>query len=331
MEVTRAIPTAPSAQTAPVQHRLGGTHPPSVAILVPCLNEASTVGRVVGAFRRVLPDAVVYVFDNNSTDATADVARAHGAQVVLSSRRGKGNVVRHMFEVVEADVFVMVDGDDTYPAEVAPELIRSLQTTGADMVVGTRMQSHASGAFRLFHTSGNRLLAWLISHLFRIRVTDILSGYRVFSRDFVKTVPLISEGFEVETELTLQAAAKGFAIVERPIDYGARPPGSVSKLNTFADGVLILRSLAKIFKDYKPQVFFTTLAALFAVCSLLAGVPPILDYYRARYVWHVPLAVLAAALAVLSMLSLGIGLVLDTVNRYHVEAFALWRRHLKQR
>jgi glycosyltransferase involved in cell wall biosynthesis len=273
---------------------------------------------------------VVYVFDNNSTDATAEVARAHGAVVVPSLRRGKGNVVRHMFEAVEADVYVMVDGDDTYPADQAPALIAALQRHGADMVVGTRMQGHAEGAFRLFHVAGNRLLAGLIARLFGVPVTDVLSGYRVFSRDLVKTMPLVAQGFEIETELTLQAAAKGFSLVECPIDYGARPAGSASKLNTVADGVLILRALVKIFKDYKPQIFFTALAVMLAALSLLAGLPPILDYYHTRYVSHVPLAVLAAALGILSMLSLGVGLILDTVNRYHTESFVLWRRHLKK-
>lgn len=303
---------------------------PSIAVLVPCLDEAVTIGKVVDDFRRALPDAVVYVFDNNSTDATAEVARAHGAIVVPSLRRGKGNVVRHMFETVDADVYVMVDGDDTYPAEQAPALIAALQRHGADMVVGTRMQVHAEGAFRLFHVAGNRLLARLIGRLFGVPVTDVLSGYRVFSRDLVKTMPLVAQGFEVETELTLQAAAKGFSLVECPIDYGARPAGSVSKLSTVADGVLILRALVKIFKDYKPQIFFTSLAVLLALLSLLAGLPPILDYYRTRYVSRVPLAVLAAALGILSMLSLGVGLILDTVNRYHTESFVLWRRHLKK-
>lgn len=299
-------------------------------MLIPCYNEDVTVSHVVDDFRAALPDARIVVFDNNSTDRTSEVARARGAEVVPSPRQGKGNVVRHMFEVIDADVYVMVDGDSTYPADAAPALIRCLIETGADMVVATRMSDFGSGAFRPFHTLGNRLLARLISAFFHITVTDVLSGYRVFSRDFVKTVPLMAEGFDIETELTLQAAAKRFAIREQPIPYRARPPGSMSKLSTVSDGLLILKALFSIFKDHKPQVFFSILALVLALLSLVAGLPPILDYYRVRYVFHVPLAILAAALSVLSMLTFGIGLLLGTLNRYHNESFVLWRRQLRK-
>ena len=299
---------------------------PALAVLIPCYNEEQTIGQVVADFQRVLPDARIFVFDNASSDRTAEVAKAAHAEVVFSPHRGKGNVVRHMFDVVDADVYVMVDGDSTYDAKAAPELVRCLADSAADMVVGARMSAHDVGAFRRFHTFGNHLVARLISWLFRIRVTDVLSGYRVFSREFVKTVPLMSDGFEIETELTLQAAAKRFRIVERPTAYGRRPEGSVSKLNTISDGVLILKAIFTIFKDYKPQVFFSSLAVAFACASVLAGVLPIRDYYEYRYVYHVPLAILAAALGTLAVTSAGIGLVLGTVNRYHNEFFVLWRR-----
>ena len=299
---------------------------PALAVLIPCYNEEQTIGQVVTDFRRVLPEARIFVFDNASSDRTADVAKAAHADVVFSPHRGKGNVVRHMFDAVDADVYVMVDGDSTYDPTSAPELVRCLVDTAADMVVGARMSAYDPGAFRRFHTFGNRLIARLISWLFRIRVTDVLSGYRVFSREFVKTVPLMSDGFEIETELTLQAAAKRFRIVERPTAYGRRPEGSTSKLNTFSDGVLILKAIFTIFKDYKPQAFFALLTVFFAFASVLAGILPIRDYYAYRYVYHVPLAILAAALGTLAVSSAGIGLVLGTVNRYHNEFFTLWRR-----
>jgi len=210
-------------------------------------------------------------------------------------------------------------------------MIRRLLETDADMVVGSRMVNFAAGSFRRLHVLGNRILAGLISYLFRIKVTDVLSGYRVFSRDFVKTVPIMAEGFEIETELTLQAAAKRFKIVEYPIEYKSRPEGSVSKLNTVSDGILILKALFSIFKTHRPQLFFSIVAVILALLSLLAGSAPIMDYYRTRYVTHVPLAILAAAIGILSVLSMSIGLILDTVSRYHNETFVLWRRELKRR
>jgi len=220
----------------------------------------------------------------------------------------------------------MVDGDDTYPASAAVELIAELRKTGADMVVGVRMVSFAAGSFRRFHQFGNRLVARLISRLFSAHVTDVLSGYRVFSRAFVKTVPLMSEGFEVETEMTLQALAKRFVIREVPIVYGRRPEGSRSKLDTWSDGFLVLKSIAMIFKDYKPLLFFSSLSAFLLVVTLAAGLTPIIDYVRERYVFHVPLAILATGTGILSALSLTIGFILHTISRYHNETFELLRR-----
>lgn len=301
-----------------------------IAVLIPCYNEEITIEKVVRDFCRVLPDATVYVFDNNSTDKTSERASAVGAVVVRAPRQGKGNVVQQMFEEIDADMYLMVDGDDTYPPECAPILLDTLTTTHADMVVGVRLAQPDSAAFRSFHAFGNRLVALLISRLFGLSVTDAMSGYRAFSRDFVKTVPIVSEGFEVETELTLQAAAKQFHLVEVPVPYRARPPGSFSKLNTYRDGVLVLRLLLKIFKDYKPSLCFTILTVVLSVASVLAGLPAIIDYYTLRYVLHVPLAILAAALTILAMLSLSVGLILDTVHRYHNETFKLWRRELRR-
>lgn len=302
-----------------------------VAVLIPCLNEEKTVATVVEGFRRHLPGATIYVFDNCSTDRTAELARNAGATVVYSPRPGKGNVIRHMFGTVEASVYLMADGDATYPPEEAPRMVQTLLAKHADMVVGTRMATYATNAFRRFHVLGNRGVAWLISVLFRVHVTDVLSGYRAFSREFVKTVPLVSGGFDVETEMTLQAAAKRFSIVEIPVSYGTRPEGSVSKLNTFSDGFVVLKALLLIFKDFRPLYFFSALAIAGYAASLAAGIPPIEDYLRFHYVYRVPLAVLAAALAIVSTLSFFVGIILETVRKYHDELFELWRKRYQQR
>jgi hypothetical protein len=235
-------------------------------------------------------------------------------------------VIRHAARVVDADVIVLVDGDDTYSAAAAPELVKRLREEGADMLVATRLDEHAGGAFRPFHELGNRWIAGVISALFGQRVRDVLSGYRVVSRRFLRLATLRSEGFEVETELTLQALAKGFRVVEVPAPYAARPPGSASKLDTWSDGLLILRCILLLFKDYKPLPFFGGVAALLALASLAAGTPPILDYARTGYVYHVPLAILAAGLGVLATLCLAVGLLLDTIARYHREMVELWKR-----
>ena len=301
-----------------------------MAVLIPCWNEEKTIGKVVLDFAAALAGARIYVFDNNSTDATAALAHQAGAIVVSAPYQGKGNVVKQMFDQVEADVYVMVDGDDTYPAAAARTLIEECKKSGADMIVGARKPLAKELAFRRFHQFGNRLVAFLISRLFSIRVTDAMSGYRVFSKEFVKSVPLKSSGFEVETELTLQAATKDFMIREVAIVYGHRPEGSYSKLNTYTDGFLVLRVIFLIFKDYKPLVFFTSLSALLLLITLMAGLPPVLEYFRTGYVYRLPLAVLATGTGILAAMSLTIGLVLDTISKYHNENFQLLRRLLKK-
>jgi len=293
------------------------------------LDEESTVGAVVAGFQRSLPEAKIYVFDNGSTDRTASIARTAGAEVVHSPRRGKGHVVRHMATVVEADAYVLVDGDDTYPADAAHDLLAPLRSGKADMVVATRLGRPAEGAFRLFHSIGNRVIARLIALLSGVPLTDVLSGYRVLSRELVRLLRLRSGGFEIEAEMTLQALAKGFAIVEMPVDYARRPPGSHSKLSTWRDGYLILRSIVLIFKDYKPLFFFSGVAALLALASATAGLAPIVDFYRTGLVLHVPRAILAAGLGTLATISLAVGLILDTIATYHAESISLWREHLR--
>jgi glycosyltransferase involved in cell wall biosynthesis len=227
-----------------------------VAVLIPCFNEEKTVGKVVTDFNTALTGASIIVFDNESTDNTAAVAQMNGATVIHAPRRGKGNVVKQMFDQVDAEVYITVDGDDTYPASAAQELVAEFRKGGVDMIVGVRESSAQEHSYRRFHRFGNRLVASLISRLFSIKLTDVMSGYRVLSKEFVKSVPLKSKGFEVETEMTLQAATKDFVIREVPIQYGSRPEGSYSKLNTFSDGFLVLKAIFIIFKDYKPLIFF---------------------------------------------------------------------------
>ncbi|MGE4232446.1 MAG: glycosyltransferase [Bacteriovoracia bacterium] len=300
------------------------------AVLIPCLNEEKTIGAVVRDFKKELPNAQIFVFDNASTDKTSEVARAAGATVIYSAKRGKGNVVRHMFSTVQADIYILVDGDSTYPASAVHDLLRMFKETASDMVVGTRLKTHKKQSFRSFHIFGNRLVATLIATFFRVPITDVLSGYRVFSNHLVKTLPLTSQGFEIETELTLNTVTKGYKITEVPISYGERPEGSFSKLNTYTDGFLVLKAIFMIFKDHKPLLFFSAISLVFAILSLAAGFLPIRDYYQFQYVYHVPLAILAAGFGILSVIVLSIGLILDTVRKYQRENFELFRKLLSR-
>lgn len=299
-----------------------------VAVLVPCHNEELTVAAVVAGFQKSLPGATVYVFDNASRDCTAEVARKEGAVVVSSPHKGKGNVVRHMFREVEADWYVMVDGDATYCAESAGELLEAAQKSGFDMLVGRRVtpQAAQADAYRPMHQLGNRLVCRLIGASFGGAIMDVFSGYRVFSREFVKTVPLTATGFDTEVEMTLQALSKNYRVGEMPTPYSSRPEGSFSKLNTYRDGARVLGAFFKILQSYRPGLFFGMIAGGLALMSLLVGLLPIMDYVRYQYVYRVPLALLATGLAVLSALSASIGLILQTQLRYHNETFALLRR-----
>lgn len=292
-----------------------------IAVLIPCYNEARTIGKVVHDFRRELPTADVYVYDNNSTDDTKIVALRAGAIVRSERKQGKGNVVRSMFRTIEADIYIMIDGDDTYPAEAVHELLHPVLTGEADMVIGDRLSngSYVSENKRPFHHLGNRTVRGLINWLFNTKLQDIMTGYRVFSRTFVKNIVVMSEGFEIETEMTLSALDKQFRIVEVPIDYRDRPEGSESKLNTFRDGMRVLKTVFWIFKDYRPLLFFSSLALLFFLCGLAVGAPVIIEYISAHYIWKVPSAILAVGLMVLASISLTSGLILDTIVRHHRE------------
>ncbi len=292
-----------------------------VAVIIPCFNEELTIAKVVHDARRALPEARIYVFDNNSTDRTADEARTAGAEVIHSPRQGKGHVVRHAFRVVDADVIVMVDGDDTYPMDEAPKLVSLVLAENYDMVVGTRLSHFSAEAFRKFHLFGNRFLSRTVSSFFGQEVSDMLSGFRAFSRAFVEQVPLHSGGFEIETDLTLQAISKNYSICETPIAYRHRPEGSFSKLKTFDDGFLILKFIFRLVRDYKPLQFFSVLATLCVCLGLIAGWAPVRDFVLHAYVYTVPRAILAAALMLLGTVLFGVGLILDSQNRHFAEQF----------
>jgi glycosyltransferase involved in cell wall biosynthesis len=291
---------------------------PVVAVLVPCHNEEATIAKVVADFRKALPGAAIFVYDNNSTDRTIEEARKAQAIVRSEPLRGKGNVVRRMFADIEADVFVMVDGDDTYDASAAPQLIERLLTEALDMVSAARIAT-SDAAYRTGHRFGNKLLTSMVAWTFGNRFTDMLSGYRVFSRRFVKSFPALSKGFEIETELTVHALELRIPISEVQISYRERPEGSMSKLKTYSDGVRIMRMIFKLIKEERPLAFFGTGAGLLAGVSLVFGLPVVFEYLATGLVPRLPTALLAAALMILSFLSLASGLILDTVTRGRIE------------
>lgn len=289
----------------------------TVAVLIPCYNEAVTIGKVIDDFKRVLPDADIYVYDNNSKDDTAAIAEDHGAIVRTEPRQGKGNVVRQMFREIDADYYIMVDGDDTYPAEAAPLLLEPLMNDTADMTVGDRLSNGTYGEEndRAFHGFGNNLVRWLIKVIYGYAFDDVMTGYRAFNRIFVKTMPVLSEGFQIETELSIHAVDKRFRIVDVPIDYRDRPEGSYSKLSTFGDGAKVLRAIASLFKDHKPMAFFGWLALVLIVLGLIAGIPVIAEYFQTGLVPRFPTAILAIALVICGALSFTAGIILDTVAK----------------
>ena len=286
---------------------------PRVAVLIPCHNEAAAIGRVVTDFRRVLPSAVVYVYDNASTDGTAEIARAAGAVVRRETLKGKGNVVRRAFADVEADVYLLVDGDDTYHPASAPLLVSMLLENDLDMVCGRRVTDIAA-AYRPGHRFGNRLLTRLVAAFFGDRVQDMLSGYRAFSRRFVKSFPAMAQGFEIETELTVHALVLRMPLAEIDTPYKDRPCGSASKLRTYRDGFRILTTILRLVKEERPLPVFSALFALLFLLSLGLAAPVILTYLQSGLVLRVPTALLATGTMLLASLSLACGLVLDSVT-----------------
>ncbi|PKU24833.1 glycosyltransferase family 2 protein [Telmatospirillum siberiense] len=286
-----------------------------IAVLIPCYNEEKAIAAVVRKFQAALPGAGIYVYDNNSTDRTALEARSAGAVVRAEPLQGKGNVVRRMFADIEADIYVMTDGDETYHAPSAPLMIEKLIAENLDMVVGSRLKTDASEAFRRGHHLGNRLLTGAVSTIFGDRFQDMLSGYRVFSRRFVKSFPAISAGFETETELAVHALSLRMPVAEMETPYGARPKGSSSKLRTYRDGARILWMIFRLFKEERPLAFFSLASVLLAALSLLLAVPIVITYIQTGLVPRFPTAFLSTGIMILAFLSLVSGVILDTVTR----------------
>ena len=284
-----------------------------VAVLIPCFNEELTIGKVIHDFRKELPNADIYVFNNNSNDRTSLIAKENKAIVINEKKQGKGYVMASMFRKVEADIFILVDGDDTYPAESVHELMKPIEDKKADMSMGVRLNHPKSGSFKPLNLFGNHLVLGLVNFLFKSKLSDIMSGYRVFNRDFVKNIPIISKGFEVETQL-IQALYYQFQIEEVEIILRKRPEGSRSKLHTLRDGVRVIISIFTIFKAYRPMLFFGILSSAFLLLGLSLGVIPVLEYFETGMVSRFPTAILASGLVLVSTILFTVGLILDTIN-----------------
>lgn len=296
-----------------------------IAIILPAYNEEATITATIEAFYRELPEARIVVVNNNSSDATGQIARltlkrlGTRGEVIDEFRQGKGNAIRRAFTEVSADVYVMADADLTYPAGRVHDLIRPIIRNEADMVVGDRFSggSYQTENYRKFHSLGNRSVKWLINTLFAAGLKDIMSGYRAFNRKFVGNYPILVEGFELETDLTLHALDKRFRVLEVPVEYKTRPAGSYSKLNTFSDGARVLFTIASILRYYRPLLFFSGFSALFGLLGLLAALPVFQDWIRHHYIYHLPLAVLAAALELVAVMCLSVGLLLDSMTHQY--------------
>lgn len=292
------------------------------AALIPCYNEAKTIGRVVADFKEKMPHADIYVYDNNSTDNTAELAEQAGAIVRYEHKQGKGNVVRTMFREVDADCYVMVDGDDTYPADFGPRLEQLVLSGKADMAVGDRLSStYFTENKRPFHNFGNVLVRRMINFLFRAKLNDIMTGARAFSKDFVKSFPVISKGFEIETEMTIFALDNNFAIKEVPIAYQDRPQGSESKLNTYSDGLKVLKTIVNLFKDTKPLAFFSILSLILLLISFVFFLPILIQFVQTGIVDKFPTLIVISALTVIALLNFFCGVILSVLKKQHRQNF----------
>lgn len=302
-----------------------------IAVLIPCYNESMTIQKVVADYRAVLPEADLYVYDNNSTDGTDTLAREAGAIVRYERRQGKGNVIRTMFREIEADCYLMIDGDDTYPAEYAREMARCVLEEGADMVIGDRLSAtYFTENKRAFHNTGNRVVRALINYLFHSEVQDIMTGYRAFSRLFVKSYPVLSKGFEVETEMTIHALDKNLSLKEIPVAYRDRPEGSVSKLNTVQDGIKVLRTIASLFRDYKPYLFFTIIMLFCETVALAFFLPILFEFLQTGLVPKFPTLIVAGLIAVIGMLMWICGIILQVIAKKHRQLFELYLNLIQQ-
>lgn len=295
-----------------------------IAVLIPCYNEAKTIKKVVKDYKSVLPDADIYVYDNNSSDGTDTIAKKAGAIVKYEYKQGKGNVIRSMFKDIDADCYLMIDGDDTYPKENAREMCKYVLEGKADMVIGDRLSStYFTENKRPFHNFGNVLVRSLINSLFKSNVRDIMTGYRAFSYDFVKTFPVLSKGFEIETEMTIHALDKNFLLKEIPVEYRDRPAGSVSKLNTFSDGFKVLKTIARLFKEYKPSIFFSLVGLLFLIISVIFGAPVFVEYFKTGLVPRYPTLIFSGFMLMISILMFVCGIILEVVVKKHRQLFEL--------
>ena len=295
-----------------------------IAVLIPCYNEGKTIEKVVKDYKKALPEADIYVYDNNSTDDTAKIAENAGAIVKHEYRQGKGNVIRSMFRQIDADCYIMVDGDDTYPAENAREMCNLVLDKKADMVVGDRLSStYFTENKRPFHNFGNRIVRFLINKLFKNNIKDIMTGYRAFSKEFVKTYPVLSKGFEIETEMTIHAVDKNFLIKEVPVAYRDRPVGSVSKLNTYRDGFKVLKMIATLFKEYKPFFFFNIISIVLALISLLFIVPVFQEYFETGLVLRFPTLIVGGFIMLSALLSFICGVILDVIVKKHKQLYEI--------
>lgn len=291
-----------------------------IAVLIPCYNEASAIAKVVTDFHNQLPGADIYVYDNNSTDDTAMLAAEAGAIVRHEFRQGKGNVIRSMFHQIEADCYIMVDGDDTYPAEAAPMLRDMVLNQGADMAIGDRLSStYFTENKRPFHNSGNRLVRFLINWLFKSNVRDIMTGYRAFSRHFVRNFPVLSRQFELETEMTIYALSRNFAIKEAPIEYRDRPAGGVSKLNTFRDGYKVIMTIFRLFRDNKPLIFFSGIAAVLILVATVLFIPVLMEYLNTGLVPRTPTLIGCGTMIMCSIVCFACGIILECIERKHAQ------------
>lgn len=296
-----------------------------IAILVPCYNESKTIGKVIKDFKDVLPEANIYVYDNNSTDNTAEIAKEAGAIVRHEYRQGKGNVIRSMFRDIKADCYLMVDGDDTYPAEEAVKLVELVLDKGVDMVIGDRLSyTYFIENKRRFHNTGNRLVRFLINFLFHSNVSDMMTGYRAFSPLFAKSFPVLSKGFEIETEMTIHALDKNFLIEEIPVGYRDRPIGSESKLDTVSDGIRVLKTIAALFREYKPFAFFSIIAALLGGVALMFFLPVLLEYIQTGKVPRFPTVIVSGFVAIFGILLWTCGVILDIIIKKHRQLYELF-------
>lgn len=295
-----------------------------IAVLIPCYNESATIAKVVADYKKALPEAVLYVYDNNSFDGTAEIASQAGAVVRREYRQGKGNVIRSMFRQIDAECYLMIDGDDTYPAENARQMCELVLTKGVDMVIGDRLSAtYFQENKRPFHNLGNRMVRGLINRLFDSQVQDIMTGYRAFSYQFVKHFPVLSKGFEIETEMTIHALDKNFLLEEIPVQYKDRPEGSVSKLNTYSDGLKVILTIFRLFRDYKPLAFFGWMSTILLVLALVLFIPVLVEYLKTGLVPRFPTLIVSSIMMVMSLLSFFCGLILHVVAQKHRQLYEL--------